>query len=270
MADMPNTNNYLAFAVKLAREAGEIMRHYFELNDKQVRSKANNTLVTEADQKINQLLIDQVVEHFPTHGVLGEEKTWHAERNQLWVCDPIDGTASFILGIPTAMFSLAYVVDGKPIVAVMYEPLLNKLYTAEQGQGALLNGQAIKVSTQSDVQGSTIGLVGSLQQLWHRHGFLRTLEGQGASLNNVPGNVFKASLVAQGRLDAQIFPGRGAHDIAAEKLIIEEAGGRVTSLEGEDQLYNQPIRGAVVSNGLIHDQLVEYVRDFGIEAYLGY
>ena len=83
--------------------------------------------------------------------------------------------------------------------------------------------------------------------------------------------MFKASLVAQGLMDAFIFPGRGAHDIAAEKLIIEEAGGKVTNLEGQEQRYDRAIRGAVVSNGSpIHDTLVRLLQEYGVEDYLGY
>lgn len=267
---MNQQKDYLSFAVDVAREAGDIMRHYFELSDKQVEIKADRTPVSEADKKINQLLIDKVSRQFPSHGVLGEEQSLHKERAELWVCDPIDGTVGFILGVPTAMFSLAFVVDGQPQVAVMYEPMLNKLFTAVKGAGAFVNDQPMQVSRRKGLNKANIGLTASTGQLFDRESFCKGLMAEGARLSTVPGNVFKGSLVAQGRLDAYVFPGRSAHDIAAEKLIIEEAGGKVTDLDGEEQRYDGAIRGAIISNGLLHATIVRHVTTFGVEEYLGY
>lgn len=259
------------FAVALAREAGEIMRTYFNAQDKGTQTKTDNSPVTIADTMINQLLIDRVREQFPDHGVLGEEQSYQADRTNLWVCDPIDGTVGFIVGVPTAMFSLAYVVDGIPQVAVIYEPLLDKLFVAVKGRGANLNDKPIHVSDRQTLDGASIGLTMSVGQLLQRKPFCDKLIADNAKLMvAIPGNVFKGSLVAQGRLDAFIFPGRGAHDVAAEKLIIEEAGGRVTSLDGLEQRYDGAIRGAIVSNGKLHDALIKHLREYGVEDYLGY
>jgi len=263
-------NQLLEWAKTFAHDAGAIMREYYALADKSIEIKQDKSPVTIADKKINQLLIDRVQAEFPEHGVLGEEDSLHPERQQLWVCDPIDGTAGFILGVPTAMLSLAYVVDGQTRVAVLYEPLLDKLFTASLGSGAFLNGEPIRVSHTTTLEGASIGLTASVKQMFIREKFCKALLDDGVFLNTVPGNVFKASLVAQGRMDGFIFPGRSAHDIAGEKLIIEEAGGKVTSLDGKEQRYDGPIRGAVVSNGHIHDALVAHITDFGVEDYLGF
>lgn len=267
-----NNNTYLQFATQLAKDAGAIMRQYFsDAQRMAVQTKSNNTPVTEADTKINQLLIDRVQEQFPDHGVLGEEASAHADRSQLWVCDPIDGTAGFILGVPTAMFSLAYVVDGQPQVAVMYEPLLDKMFTAAKGQGAQLNGQPVHVSRAASLHHASVGITASVDQIFKRQPFFDQLIAEKVHFSTVPGNVFKASLVAQGLMDAFIFPGRSAHDIAAEKLIIEEAGGKVTSLDGTEQRYDGKIRGAIVTNGTaIHDALVAHMNTYGVENYLGF
>jgi fructose-1,6-bisphosphatase/inositol monophosphatase family enzyme len=266
-----NNETLLQFAVAVARDAGAIMREYYGRAHESVQTKSNNTPVTEADTKINQLLINRVQQQFPDHGVLGEEDSFQADRPQVWVCDPIDGTAGFILGAPTAMFSLAFVVDGQPQVAVMYEPLLDKMFTAVKGQGTQLNGQPVHVSNTSGIRHASIGVTASVGQIFARKPFFDALLKDEAFISTIPGNVFKASLVTQGLMDAFVFPGRGAHDIAAEKLIIEEAGGKVTSLEGQEQRYDRPIRGAVVSNGgPIHDVLIAHLKDYGVEDYLGY
>lgn len=267
---MIDQKTLLDFAVSVAHEAGAIMRDYFIATNKQIETKQDSTPVTIADKNINQLLIDRVKTTFPDHGVLGEELSFESSRAQLWVCDPIDGTVGFILGVPTAMLSLAYVVDGKPQVAVMYEPMLDKLFTAALGHGATLNGQILQVSTRSSLDKANIGITASVEQMFVRERFCKAILHDGVRICTVPGNVFKGSLVAQGKLDGYIFPGRSAHDIAAEKLIVEEAGGRVTNLEGDDQRYDGKIRGAIVSNGRIHDELVKHVVSYGVEDYLGF
>lgn len=267
---MNNFDTQLQFAITVAREAGEIMRTYFHSQDKGTETKQDNSPVTLADTAINQLLIDRVRETFPEHGVLGEEQSYQADRNELWVCDPIDGTVGFILGVPTAMFSLAYVVDGVPQVAVIYEPLLDKLFTATKGTGAYLNNEPVQVNDRASLNGASIGITASARQMLQREKFCTAMLDDGARLLTIPGNVFKGALVAQGRLDAYIFPGLSAHDIAAEKLIIEEAGGKVTDIDGNEQRYDQPIRGAIISNGKLHDVLVKHLANYGAEDYLGY
>ena len=267
---MNTLDTQLKFAIAVAREAGEIMRTYFHSQDKGTETKQDNSPVTLADKAVNQMLIDRVREAFPDHGVLGEEQSYQEDRNELWVCDPIDGTVGFILGVPTSMFSLAYVVDGEPLAAVIYEPLLDKLFAASKGNGAYLNGELTHVSDRTTLEGAGIGMTASMRQLFEREKFCKAVMADGAKIMNVPGNVFKGSLVAQGRLDAYIFPGLSAHDIAAEKLIIEEAGGKVTDIEGNEQRYDRAIRGAVISNGKLHDALIKHLADYGAEDYLGY
>jgi fructose-1,6-bisphosphatase/inositol monophosphatase family enzyme len=168
------------------------------------------------------------------------------------------------------MFSLAYVVDGVPQVAVIYEPLLDKLFTATKGTGAYLNNEPVQVNDRASLNGASIGITASARQMLQREKFCTAMLDDGARLLTIPGNVFKGALVAQGRLDAYIFPGLSAHDIAAEKLIIEEAGGKVTDIDGNEQRYDQPIRGAIISNGKLHDVLVKHLANYGAEDYLGY
>jgi fructose-1,6-bisphosphatase/inositol monophosphatase family enzyme len=260
----------LEFAKMLARDAGQIITAYFDLANKQVETKADESPVTIADKKINQLVIDRVQAAYPTHGILAEEGSADADRQQLWVCDPIDGTKSYIQGIPTAMFSLAYVEDGVPLVSVLYDAFQDKLYTASKGGGAFCNDVEIHVSALAELKGASIAGMGSYNQIVERRAFFDSLAARGAQTVIVPGNVFRNGIVATGSIEAHVFPGCSAHDIAASALIIEEAGGKVTNLRGEPQAYNQRIYGAIVSNGLLHDELVQLLKDFGPEKYVGY
>src|SRR5690606_7148188 len=111
-------DEYLAFAKTLATEAGQIMRDHFVLGI-DTEWKQDATPLTIADTSINQLVIDQVKQRFPTHGVLGEEASFGTDREYLWVVDPVDGTMPYSHGIPTSTFSLALVQNGQPIVAAV-------------------------------------------------------------------------------------------------------------------------------------------------------
>lgn len=265
-----NIDDLLKLAESMAHKAGTIMREYFDMTDKQIEIKDNKTPVTIADKKINDLVIETIAAEFPEHGVLGEEASSHNDRKKLWVCDPIDGTKGFILGIPTAMFSLAFVVDGEPVLAIMYEPLLDKMFTAIQGKGSWLNGKSNRVSTRDTLKGANIGMSSSTLVNKYGRKVFETVLGTGAKVVFVPGEVYRGGLTASGKIDAHIFPGLGAHDVAAEMLVVQEAGGRVTDLNGRNQRYDRQIHGAIVSNGNIHQALVDLLSDLKIETYLGY
>jgi fructose-1,6-bisphosphatase/inositol monophosphatase family enzyme len=261
----------LAFAVSIARAAGDIMRDYSLRSDKGVETKPDGTPVTAADKAINQLLIDRVMETYPEHGVLGEEDSWQATRSQLWVCDPIDGTVAFMYGIPTAMFSLALVIDGTPIVAVTYNPATDQLYTATRGGGAFCNERRIHVSTNTITRWALV-IGPSMSQSRARTSLFDRLQQSGlAYIRPLYGGVFRHCLIAEGKAEADMWGGSGAHDIAAVKLIVEEAGGKVTDMSGQQQRYDAPLQGAIVSNGNdgIHNLLITSLREYGIDTYLG-
>lgn len=121
---------YLGFAKNIAKEAGKIMLKYFNI-DNGATYKGDKTIVTLADKEINTYLIKQVQETFPEHSVDGEEETF-GKSNYVWVCDPVDGTAMYARHIPVAVFSIALVVDGNPIIGVVYDVFTDNLYTANQ------------------------------------------------------------------------------------------------------------------------------------------
>ena len=125
----------LDFAKQLAQDAGEIMRRYFQSDDIGTELKEDNTPLTIADTKINQLAIDRVKQVFPRCGVIGEEDSFETEREELWVVDPIDGTKPYSLGIPVSTFCLAYAVNGDVKVSVVYDPFQDRLYHAKYIDG---------------------------------------------------------------------------------------------------------------------------------------
>jgi fructose-1,6-bisphosphatase/inositol monophosphatase family enzyme len=252
-------NDYLEFAKRLALQAGDIMLQHFH-DDVEQHEKDDKTIVTVADEAINQLVIDEVERAYPEHSVFGEEASSDKHSEFAWVCDPIDGTVPYSKGLPVSVFSLALVQDGVPIVGVVYDPFMKRLYSAIKGGGAFLNDKPIKVSGIGLERHAIVNV-----EWWPEAEYdIDTLCHQ-LSLDTKAyvlhlGTVIDAACyVAAGRYEACIFAGTNGKnvDIAAVKVIVEEAGGKVTDLFGNEQRYDGDIKGAVISNGKIHTDLVQ-------------
>ncbi len=249
----------LKFAVKMAKLAGEVMKKYYRHNQ-QIEIKNDLSPVTIADKEINRLLIEHVQNQFSDYGVLGEEESWQKDREQLWVCDPIDGTVPYILHVPTSVFSLALVVDGVPLVAAVYNPWIDELYTAVKNEGAYRNKELIHVSSKEWGEGVRISAPLTIEGGLISVEEVKELFKQKIYVSSVFGLVHGCMTVADGAIEARVFSYHTPHDIAAAKLIVEEAGGKVTDLQGNEQRYDQRINGAIVSNGLIHGELLSLVK----------
>lgn len=247
-----------SFAQTFALEAGDILLHYF---DRPIapRHKTDASLVTIADETINQRLIEQAQRRFPTYAVLGEEASRPLPNAPYtWVCDPLDGTTAFVLGLPTNVFALALVDHtGKSVLGVVYDPYLRKLYHARQGSGAYVNNTPLAVSAEASLEQAVIGLSGRTSKVIDAVAFKQQLQASCGRVIAVQSAVYEAMLVSAGKIAGTIIMGDGAHDGAAAACIVQAAGGRVTNLFGEQQAYHQPIKGALFSNGHIHAQLCE-------------
>ena len=258
-------DGYLEFAKGVAYEAGEIMRKYFN-QDREDWYKSDNTLVTVADEEINNMVIERVREMYPEHGVFGEESSENVDREYLWLCDPIDGSDMFARGVPVAVFSLALVIDGDPVVGVIYDPFCDKLYYAVKGQGAFCNDRSIHVN---DVRlGDKKEIINT--DVWWVEGLISNplpIVNKLYEISNWPASIGSvarsATLVADGGFAATIFTWNKAKsvDVAAAKVIVEEAGGRATDVFGNNQRYDKDIRGTIMSNGMVHGDIVQIFKE---------
>ncbi len=247
--------DYKSFAIDLAKKAGKTIRANFRLAMKK-DWKDNDTPVTITDTAINRMVINAVKKHFPSHGVLGEEESYNEKGKEfLWVCDPVDGTVPFSHGVPTSTFSLALVKNGKPIVGVAYDPFMDRMFSAELGKGAFLNGRRISVNKRG-MHNSVISW-----ESWKSVEALR-LKYKTSFPMSWFSFVYGAVLVACGELVAAVYTWNYAHDAAAAKVIVEEAGGIVTDLHGKDQRYDRKINGCLVSNGKVHKELLKILKKF--------
>ena len=253
---MNEYTNYLDFAKKIAKEAGKIMLKYFKI-DNGASYKYDQTIVTKADTEINKYLIKMVKETFPTHCVDGEEEQF-GQSNYVWVCDPVDGTVMYARHIPVAVFSLALVIDGVSTVGVVYDPFTDNLYSAIKGYGAYRNNEKINVN---DIELDDMKSVSNFD-MWPEaeYNLYDSIKELGKETYFIGiGSVIRASMcVANRDFNVAIFPGtkHKNFDIAAVKVIVEEADGKVTDLFGNEQRYDRDINGAVVSNGIVHSEVI--------------
>lgn len=255
-------DNYLHFAKEMAFLAGKIMRKYF-LNNCGANYKFDQTIVTKADTEINSLLIREVKMRFPDHCVDGEEEQF-GKSNYVWVCDPVDGTAMYARHIPVAVFSLALVIDGVPVLGVVYDVFTDNLYSAIKGQGAYRNDVKISVNNfqlndmhsiaHMDIwPAAEYDICDVIKELVKKTYFVSI------------GSVTRASMcVANGDFNLAIFPGTKHKncDIAAAKVIVEEAGGKVTDLFGDEQRYDCNINGALISNSIVHNEVLDVIKKY--------
>lgn len=253
-------NDYLEFAKNLALEAGQIMKENFFAGVEK-EWKIDHSPVTATDVAINRLVIERVSEKYPDHNVQGEEESSIKNDSEfLWVCDPLDGTIPFAHGIPISTFSLALVKNGESQVGVVYDPFSDRLYFAEKGKSAFLNNKPINVSDQDTLYQSAINIENFDIAKYDFSETEKALRKKHVMLLTLCSFIYPSSLVAKGEFIATIFPHHTAHDLAAVSLIVEEAGGKVSDIFGKPQKYDRPIDGAIVSNGKVHDELVEILK----------
>ncbi|KKQ81505.1 MAG: Inositol-phosphate phosphatase [Parcubacteria group bacterium GW2011_GWF2_38_76] len=242
---------YKEFAINMAKEAGDVIRKNFRLGMKK-EWKEDKSPVTETDIAVNRLVIESIKEYFPDHNVKGEEASHLVNISKyLWVCDPIDGTMPFSHGVPIFTFSLALVKDGVSILGVIYDPIMDRLFVAEKDKGATLNGEQIHVNSKST------GYV-NIETL-RFPSLVESLRNQDFQQFKFGCATYGGIMVACGEFVGTIYREKHAHDIAALKVIVEEAGGKVTDIRGNEQRYDQDINGAIISNGIAHDLLVKEV-----------
>lgn len=214
--------------------------------------------MTVADTEINTLVIKVIKDAFPSHEVLGEEASDYKIRDKyVWVCDPIEGTIPYSHGIPTSVFSLALVKNGEPILGVVYDPFMDRMFFAQKGEGAFMNEQVISVKKRDNDARAVVDAEWWQNAPYQLPTLFEKLSKENFIVSVPVCIVYSAMMVAVGEFVGAIFCGEGAHDIAAVKIIVEEAGGKVTDLFGNEQKYNQKIKVAIISNGKLHDKFID-------------
>ena len=252
-------------AVEIALEAGAMIREAFEKMTSERMVKPDQTPLTMTDLRVNRLVVEKIAEKFPEHAVYGEEEVSGPLESQFaWLCDPIDGTAAFVSGLPTGVFSLAYLEDGVPMVGAVYDPYLDRMFIAVKGQGVKVNQRQVNANSHPLDQ----AIIGSnIKDLFQYRGFYDELRSKGATLAPYSGLVHQCAGIAAGIMSARVFTHIGEHNIAAIKVIVEEAGGKVTDLDGNEQRYDRPINGAIVATEKLYPEILSLVKKHGVKVY---
>ncbi|KND49574.1 MAG: myo-inositol-1(or 4)-monophosphatase [Parcubacteria bacterium C7867-008] len=248
----------LKIAKEIALEAGVVMTQYFELGMRHT-FKDDHSPLTKADELIQELVIKRLSEAYPEHSLLGEEgKQIQEGSTYTWVFDPIDGTAAFLRGVPTNVFSLGLTENGVPVLGVVYDPYTKRLYSAVRGQGACMNDVSINASSHADLARSYIATDG-------HSGFKDLTFFERARIERVrclsySSTVYASMMVASGQLQGVVLPLGNPWDSAAAKVIVEEAGGVTSDLYGNDQRYDTQTKGFVCAgNANFHSKLLELI-----------
>ena len=240
------------FAVSIAREAGDLTLKSFQMPDLAVTRKRDGSPVTQADLEAESLLRDRIASSYPDDAIVGEEADdTPGSSGRIWTLDPIDGTQSFIHGVPLYATLVALTDEHGPAIGVLNLPALDECVWAGRGRGCIANGRAAHVSTRADLSGACV--VTSGVDYWPSTSILDRLVERGVIIRTW-GDAYGYALVATGRVDAMVDPVVNRWDVAPMLTILPEAGGVFSDFTGE---FTDDGGSALASNAATHPLLLE-------------
>jgi len=250
MHDLPD---YLDLALEAAREAGRLTLGWFQ-TDLTPEWKADESPVTVADREAEAHIRRRIEDRYPDHTILGEE---HGETIRAagvrWIIDPIDGTRSFVAGVPLYSVLIGVEIEGDPVVGVAHFPALEETAWAAKGHGCFWNGRPARVSTRARLDEATASFTDPAAFGRHGRGSEWDRLQEATALQRGWCDAYGHLLVATGRVDLMVEPAVRVWDVAALYPILEEAGGAITDWTGR----RDPRAETVVStNGVLHDAVV--------------
>jgi myo-inositol-1(or 4)-monophosphatase len=256
---------FLTTAIEAVVRAGELQMERFGRDDLQVAMKGAIDLVTDVDMAVERMFRALVAERFPDHSVLAEELGGSASvrAGPCWVFDPLDGTTNYAHGLPIFCASLALEIDGVPEVAAVFDPNRQELFTAERAGGAWLNGKPLRVSAADRLLNAML-VTGFPYDVHTRVdeivGLFGEFVGRARAVRRLGSAAIDLCYVAAGRLDGFWESDLKAWDIAGGSLIVSEAGGRVSGMDGSP--FASRSGHVLATNGHVHDDMLEVIGEF--------
>ena len=258
------TKTYLEAAVEIAQDAGRVLREELECTP-HIAYKGDFDLVTQADRRSEALIVSRLQSYFPEHAVAAEEGTGKETGSDYrWHVDPLDGTTNFAHRYPCFCVSMALARKGELLLGVIYNPVSNELFAAARGEGASLNGKKIHCSKVDAMKNSLLS-TGFPNHNRHAHPNIHyywdfTLRSHGVRRDGSA--ALDLASVAAGRFDGFWEFGLKPWDTAAGVVLIEEAGGTVTDLEGQPYVVGG--KSILASNGLIHAEMQQLAAELAL------
>lgn len=253
------SDELLETAIGAARAAGELVRELWS-KPRQLTTKGFRDWVTDTDVASQARIAEFILERHPNHGFLPEEESdLPTEGPVIWAVDPIDGTTNYSRGIPIFSISIAGIIDGEPVVGVIYDVLGDELFAASPGRGATLNGKPIQVSNRDSLDTAVIALDWSRDQdlRGQAYDLLGVLVQNVHTVRAIGSAALALGWVACGRIDAYFNLSLSAWDIAAGQLIVREAGGNCSKINGEGFVFDLGSMSCSASNGRLHTAMAE-------------
>ena len=249
----PVEKDLFSFACHVAQEAAQLTLNWFQKVDLQIDIKADGTEVTDADLSAEEFIRTAIGKECPEDTVVGEEdSTTTGTSSRRWIIDPIDGTASFVRGVPLYSSLLAMFDEYGPAIGLIHLPALGQSLLAGRGLGAINNGKPARISSIKSIPESCISS-SSFDQPWWPDKPLRSILNSGAKTRTW-GDGYGYFLVGTGRIEAMIDPSLYTYDIAPMLTVIPECGGTITTWDGGEILEDK--KGLVATNGQIHEELL--------------
>jgi myo-inositol-1(or 4)-monophosphatase len=255
---------YLTTAVEAVVRAGDMQMARFG-QAFHIDKKGTIDLVTEVDLAVERMFRAMIGERFPDHSILAEEMggAMAVPPGPCWIFDPIDGTTNYAHGLPIFCASLALEIDGVPELAAVYDPNRRELFTAERGGGAFLNGRPMRVSPAKDLVDAML-VTGFPYDVHTRVdeivGLFAAFVGRARAVRRLGSAAIDLCWVAAGRMDGFWESDLKAWDIAGGALLVVEAGGRVSNIDGSP--FASRAGHVVASNGHLHDTMLQVIADF--------
>lgn len=248
----------LKVAKKAALEAGKIVKKYYS-SELILHGKGHYAnFATQADLESERKILEIIAKNFPNHNIIAEESGRVDKGSKYsWAIDPIDGTIPFVDGIPFFGVSIGILKENLPVIGVINMVATDELYWAQKGKGAFLNGKKIEVRKEDNLQNCTIGLDwGHTERVIKLDKFFKPIVDRVRYIYSFGAAVAILCYVARGMIDAYIVRAN-VWDLAAGVVLIEEAGGRVTDMSGEEVDFMKGKPQIICSNGKIHDIILK-------------
>ena len=249
----------LNIGIRAARAAGEIIiRNLEQVSDIQVHEKGLNDFVSEVDKKAEAVIIDTILKAYPRHSILAEESGHSGEGDYQWIIDPLDGTTNYLHGFPQFAVSIGLKHGGNLEQAVIYDPMRQELFTATRGSGAYMNNRRIRVSKRKELNGALLGTGFPFGNNYKLEVFIKTFRALfpvAAGIRRAGAAALDLAYVASGRLDGFWEYGLKPWDMAAGALLIQEAGGIVTSINNDSNFMKSD--NILTANTKLHEVMVK-------------